>query len=229
MTNSTLDINQVYLENVTLSQTGLDPVLTHVDFELPTDQTVVVESSNPNNSLYFLQFLAGVKPCNSGRILWNGQDVFADDNVIDPREAMGVYFESGRHSIHMSVKNYLEQVMKADELQIVCEQFDLTPYLNNELSKMNYGWQKIIFMIQTIAKNPQMLILEDPAQGLTEGQWLNFLDFIQYKQRAGFLRHIFMTNYHPTALNHMAHNKIYLEEGIIYFDESAPVKKIAHF
>ena len=73
------DLNHVYLENVTLLQPGADPVLQSVDFELPTDQTIVIESSNPNSSIQFLQFLSGSRPCTSGRILWNGQDIFSDD------------------------------------------------------------------------------------------------------------------------------------------------------
>lgn len=223
------DLNQVYLENVTLMQPGTDPVLQSVDFELPIDQTVVVESSNPNSSIQFLQFLSGSRPCTSGRILWNGQDIFSDDHEVDPREIMGAYFEGGRHHSNISVKTFLAQFTTPEELQVICEQLDLTPYLNNELGKLSYSVQKMIFMVQAIAKNPQILLLEDPASGLTEAQWLNFLDLVQYKQRAGHLRHIFMTNHHPTAMNHLAHNKLFLEEGIIYFDEAAPTKKVAHF
>lgn len=223
------DINQVYLENVTLSQPGLDPVLHGVDFELPADQTVVIESSNPNSSIQFLQFLSGARPCTSGRILWNGQDIFADDHELDPREFMGAYFEGGRHHQNISVALFMAQFATPEELQVICEHLDLTPYLKNEMSKLSYNVQKLVFMSQVVAKNPQMLLLEDPASGLTEQQWLNFLDLVQYKQRQGHLRHIFMTNHHPTALNHISHNKLFLEEGIIYFDEAATSKKVAHF
>lgn len=223
------DLNQVYLENVTLLQPGTDPVLQSVDFELPADQTVVIESSNPNNSLQFLQFLSGARPCTSGRILWNGQDIFADEHEVDPRSIMGAYFEGAHHHLSCTVKAFFDQFTTPEELQVICEQLDLTPYLNNELGKLSYSVQKMIFMTQALAKNPQMLLLEDPASGLTEAQWLNFLDLIQYKQRAGYLRHIFMTNHHPTAMNHIGHNKLFLEEGIIYFDEAAPTKKVAHF
>lgn len=223
------DLDQVSLENVTLAQPGVDPVLQSVDFELPTDQTVVIESSNPNSSLQFLQFLSGARPCSAGRILWNGQDIFSDEHEVDPRLVMGVYFEGGRHHLNITVKAFFNQFATSDELQVICEQLDLTPYLDTELSKLGYGLQKLVFMAQALVKNPQMLLLEDPASGLSETQWLNFLDLIQFKQRKGYVRHIFMTNHHPTAMNHLAHNKLFLEEGIIYFDEATPTKKVAHF
>jgi ABC-type multidrug transport system ATPase subunit len=223
------DLDQVVLENVTLAQPGLDPVLQSVDFDLPTDQTIVIESSNPNSSLQFLQFLSGARPCVSGRILWNGQDIFSDEHEVDPRAVLGVYFEGAKAPVSMTLKAYLQQFLNAEDLQATCEQLDLTPYLINDLSKLSYALQKLVFMAQTVCKNPQMLLLEDPASGLSESQWLNFLDLVQYKQRQGHLRHIFLTNHHPTAMNHLAHNKLFLEEGIIYFDESAPSKKVAHF
>lgn len=228
MTHS-FDLNQVFLENVTLVQPGLDPVLQSVDFALPSDQTVIIESSNPSNALQFLQLLSGFRPCASGRVLWNGIDIFSDEHEVDPRDLMGVFFEGHQHAVSLKLKTYLEQFLSTEDLKVICEQLDLKPYLGNELSKLSYGLQKLIFMTQALSKNPQLLILEDPASGLTEAQWLNFLDLVQFKQRQGYLRHIFLTNHHPTAMNHLSHNKLFLEEGIIYFDESAPLKKVAHF
>ncbi len=75
----------------------------------------------------------------------------------------------------------------------------------------------------------QTLILEDPAMGLSEVNWLQILDLMQYQQRRGHFRHVYMTNHHPTALRHLAFNKIFIEDGLIYFDEAAGYKKASHF
>jgi len=230
---SSFDLNQLFLENVTLAQNSMDsniqPILHNVDFLIPMDQTIVIESSNPMHSVQFLQMLAGFKPCNSGKVLWNGQDVFSDEHEVDPREVMGVYFEGHFHSSEITIKNFLLSFLDSQKIQEVCEMFELTPYLNNQFTKSNYGMRKLLTLIQVASKDPQILILEDPAQGLSEQQWLNFLDYIQLLQRKGSVRHIFMTNHHLTALNHIEHNKLFIEDGLIYFDESVPAKKVAHF
>ena len=49
------------------------------------------------------------------------------------------------------------------------------------------------------------------------------------QQRRGFLRHIFMSNHHPTAMRHIGHNRIFLEDGLIYIDEEINSKKVSHF
>jgi len=233
MEKTSFDLNQLFLENVTLGSSNMDhnvqPILLNVDFQVPVDQSVAIESSNPMHSLQFLQMLAGYKPCSSGRILWNGQDVFSDDHEFDPRTLMGVYFEGHFHSSEITIKKFFDSFLDPQQIQDVCELFELTPYLINDFTKSNYAVRKLLTLIQVISKQPQMLILEDPAQGLSEHQWLNLLDYIQLMQRKGSIRHIFMTNHHPTAMNHLEHNKLFVEDGVVYFDESVPVKKVAHF
>jgi len=233
MEHSAFDLNQIQLESVTLAQNNIDahiqPILAQVDFVLPMDQTIVIESSNPTHSLQFIQMLAGYKSCAQGKILWNSQDVFADAHEVDPRDIMGVYFEGHFPVSDMTIKDYLKSFLSLEKIHTICEMFELTPYLSNQISKSNYAMRKLLTIIQIISKQPQLLILEDPATGLSESQWLNLLDYIQLHQRKGYLRHIFMTNHHGTALNHIEHNKLFIEDGLIYFDETMPAKKIAHF
>ncbi|MFN3697257.1 MAG: ATP-binding cassette domain-containing protein [Pseudobdellovibrio sp.] len=233
MEYSSFDLNHIHLEGVTLAQNNLDaqiqPILAQVDFVLPMDQTVVIESSNPMHSLQFIQMLAGYKTCSQGKILWNSQDVFSDTHEVDPRDIMGVYFEGHFPVSDMTIKDVLKTFLSNDKFKIVCEMFELNAYLSNQISKANYSMRKLVTLIQVVSKQPQLLILEDPATGLSETQWLNLLDYIQLHQRKGYLRHIFMTNHHSTALNHLEHNKLFVEDGLIYFDETVPVKKVAHF
>lgn len=228
--NLATPIDQLTLENVTLSQAGMDPVLEKVDFQLPTDQTVLIESSNPTHAVEFLKMLSGQRRCQSGQVLWNGQDFFADDYELDPRDFIGAFFDGHVLRTSGTVLQVLQQFLTSTEaLDNVVELFELSPYLNNSFLKLSYSWQKTLTLIKCISHDPQILILEDPAQGLNESQWLNFLDYVQYQQRRGLVRHIFATNHHPTAFNNLEHVKMYLEEGLVYFDETAPVKKIAHF
>lgn len=227
--NSGIELDKIVLQNVTLPSWSGAAILENIDFDLPVDQTVVVESSSPQNAVQFLRFLSGGLTSTTGRLLWNENDVFADDSGIDPREFMAAYFEQNNFHSELTVKEFLNQVVPAEDRTTLDHLFDFSEHGQRKMSDLSFEDGKIFFLLQVLCKNPQFLILEDPASGLTEGQWLAFLDFIQYKQRRGYIRHIYMTNHHPTALNHLEHNKIFLEEGIIYFDESAPVKKVAHF
>lgn len=231
--DSNFDLDQLFLENVTLFQQGHDPILKSVDFQLPTDQTVVIESSHPQNAVNFLKFIAGQLPCFTGRLLWNGLDVFSeeasDELVIDPRQVMGTCFEQQCLPNKKTVEEMLLIWAAPDEVATLIEDFELTTIKNKKMNNIDYGQLKLIYLVISVLKNPQILILEDPANALTEKQWLMYLDFVQFKQRRGYLRHIFLTNHQEKALHHLEHNKIYLEEGLIYIDETMPLKKVAHF
>ncbi len=227
--DSNFDLDQLFLENVTLFQQGHDPILKSVDFDLPTDQTVVIESSDPQNAINFLKFISGQIPCFSGRILWNGLDVFSEEASVDPRQVMGTCFEQQCLPSKKTVAEMLLMWAAADEVKEMLEDFELTTLKNKKMNEIDYSYLKLVYLVISVLKNPQILILEDPANGLTEKQWLMYLDFVQFKQRRGYLRHIYLTNHQEKALHHLEHNKIYIEEGLIYIDETMPLKKVAHF
>jgi ABC-type multidrug transport system ATPase subunit len=181
----------------------------------------------------FLKLIAGRAELSAGQILWNDESIFTNESTIDPRENMGCYFETFR----AGAKDTFESILLADlgeaEFDFVIDYFELTEVARKPLKMLPYSFQKLAYLIKsaaaTAAVNKQILVLEDPASGLEESQWLCFLDFIQIQQRRGFLRHVFMTNHHPTAMRHLTHNKIYIEEGLIYFDEQINLKKASHF
>lgn len=224
------EVEEIRFENVSLTlDSDHDPILHHIDYSLPTDEILVIESSNPSNSALFLKMLAGQMQTSSGKILWNSEAVFLDESAIDPREIMACYFESYRPGRSETFSSVFGLEVNSEEYKDIEEYFDLSEYEKVPLKNLSYSLQKLAYLLASTVRPAQVLILEDPAAGLEESQWLNFLDYMQLKQRQGHLRHVFMTNHHPTALRHLSHNKIILEDGLLYFDEALRVKKASHF
>ncbi len=227
--NSAAPLDEILLENVTLKMFGRDPVLQSVNIQLPTDQTLVVESSNPQNAVCFLHFIAGRMICDSGQILWNGANPFAADSYVCMDQWLSSYFENHFADRKKTVSETFNVIQASLESYDLIEQFEFKDIQNKKISDLSYELQKTIFLIQKIAQPAQVLVLEDPAMGLSETLWLQVLDLMNYQQRRGHLRHVYMTNHHPTALRHLAFNKIFIEDGLIYFDENAGYKKASHF
>ncbi|MFZ3229542.1 MAG: ATP-binding cassette domain-containing protein [Pseudobdellovibrio sp.] len=231
-TFKTLNLDAVTLQNVSFaSEDGYDTVLSHVDFEMPLDQTVLVQSSNPVHSIQFLEILAGHKKPQSGCVKWNEKDIFSQENSdLMPYELMGCYFENQRPHPKKTVTEILtESGLLADRITELLEQFSLSKSAKVKFVELTYEVQKTIQLISVISKSPQLLILEDPALGLSEDVFLEILDLIQYGQRQGQLRHIFMTNHHPTALRHLDVSTMHVEDGLIYFEENIEAKKLFNF
>ncbi len=210
---------------------GFDPVLQAVDIEIPMDQTIIIQSSNPTHSVYLLEVIAGRKVPHSGRIFWNEDNLFGpDDTAWSSHDLVGCYFENQRPHPKQTLNDIFLFCNPSDELvQEAIEHFELENEMKLKFSNLTYEKQKLILLIVSTLRQPQMLILEDPASGLTEKSFLQFLDWVQRGQRQGHLRHVFMTNHHPAALRHLDCSVMYLEDGLVYFEENQKFKKAVHF
>jgi ABC-type multidrug transport system ATPase subunit len=224
-------LDQILFENVSVLQNGLDPILQSVDLQIPMDQTVIIQSSNPNHAVFMLEVLSGRKEPQSGRILWNEVNLIEnDDKEWTMHDLAGCYFENQRQHPEQIVEHIFDFLTPSKELiQEAIEHFELEADVHRTFKSLTYEKQKIVMLISSTLKNPQMLILEDPASGISEKNFLQFLDWIQRGQRQSHLRHVFMTNHHPLALRHLECSFMYLEDGLIYFEENQKFKKAVHF
>jgi ABC-type multidrug transport system ATPase subunit len=226
-----ISLDQILFENVSVILNGFDPILQSVDLELPMDQTVIVQSSNPTHAVYLLEILAGRKMPQSGRIFWNENLISdQDENEWSRHDLVGCYFENQRPHPEQNIQKIFEfSTSSQDNISDVAEHFELQDELQTSFKNLTYEKQKLVLLISATLKNPQMLILEDPAVGLSEKAFLEFLDWVQLGQRQGCMRHIFMTNNHPVASRHLESAILYLEEGLVYFEENQKIKKAVHF
>jgi putative ABC transport system ATP-binding protein len=228
----TISLDQISFENVSVLQNGFDPVLQAVDLQLPMDQTVVIQSSNPAHAISLLEVLAGRREPHSGRVFWNESNLFEQDEKDWTRhDLVGCYFENQRPDPKIVTYQLFKKLNgSAVILQDIIEHFDFAEEMSQVFQSLSYEKQKLCLLIAATLKNPQMLILEDPASGLSEQRFLQYLDWVQRSQRMGHLRHLFMTNHHPAALRHLSHNIMYLEDGLIYLEEEEQkTKKAVHF
>ena len=227
----TINLDQISFENVSFQVEGLDPVLKCVDLKLPMDQTVVIQSRNPVHAVNLLEILAGRKEPQSGRVRWT--DELESDEAFKSLpfyDFVSSYFESSRPDPEITVnKLLLKSGAGVDVVNEAVEHFALGNELNRKFRTLKYETQKLVLLVIATLKVPQMLVLEDPAVGISEDTFLNFLDWVQYWQRQGHIRHVFMTNNHPTAARHFASAALIVDEGYIYLEEGEALKKIVHF
>jgi ABC-type transport system involved in cytochrome c biogenesis ATPase subunit len=224
------EISEIFLDQVSFVIEQRDPILKEVEILLPVDEMVVVETENPSHATSFLQLLAGRLRPTKGQLLWNQKNFFNDESPLDPHLFLGSYFESFKSPSTLTFRSLWQKfVTNESELNDLFDAFDLQDVCDISFKDTPYAFQKLSQLVLPILKKPQILVLEDPAYGLTEDQWLNFLDFIQLNQRRGHLRHLFLTNSHPTALIHLDHQKLYIADGMIYLDQQTGFKKVSHF
>ncbi len=226
-----ISLDQISFENVSLIHNGLEPILQAVDLLIPMDQTIIIQSSNPIHAVFLLEVLAGRKEPQSGRVFWDENSLFdRDENEWTRHDLVGCYFENQRPSPNQVMKQIFADLTLSRELiREIVEHFEFENDINLSFKSLVYEKQKLALLIASTLKNPQMLVLEDPASGLSEKSFLQFLDWVQRGQRQGHLRHVFLTNHHPAALRHLDCSIMYLEDGLVYYEENQKFKKAVHF
>jgi|GEM_PF-5270251 len=225
------NLDYILFENVSYRNEGLDPILVHVDLEFPMDQTIIIQSSNPSHSVHLLEILAGRKEPQSGKIKWTDQGSYSGEEIqVSLHELVASYFESNRPDPNIKIEELLISTGAVKKMIFeAIEHFEILNLLNKSFRNLTYEDQKLILLLMPTLKTPQMLVLEDPAVGLSQQAFLDYLDWIQIWQRQGHLRHIYMTNNHPAAARHLDAKIIYIEDGLIYLEENQDFKKIVHF
>lgn len=225
------NLDHILFENVSFNNEVMDPVLVHVDLELPMDQTIIIQSSNPAHAVHLLEILAGRKEPQTGKVKWTDKGSFQEQDATPVlNEVVGSYFESNRPSPQINIQELLASSGASEEIILnAMEHFELADFSKKSFRELTFEVQKLVLLIKATLRTPQMLVLEDPAMGLTEQVFLNYLDWIQLWQRQGHLRHIYLTNHHPTAIRHLDAGVLYVEDGLVYFDETQGFKKVVHF
>lgn len=226
-----IQLESVQLENVSLQVEGLDPVLTSVDLDVPMDKTVVVKATNPMHAVHLLEILAGRREPQKGKVKW--QNSVDSSNELPSECFFGIlssYFESERPFPETEISKIFAATGASQQvIDSAVEHFCLQEKLNFAFKKLSYEQQKLIMLAVATLRMPQMLVLEDPAVGLSEECFLDFLDWIQLWQRQGHLRHIFLTNNHPTAARHLDAISMFVDEGLVYVEDTPLFKKVVQF
>lgn len=225
------NLDQILFENVSFQIEGLDPVLNRVDLDFPMDQTVIVQSSNPTHAVHLLEILAGRKEPQTGKVRWTDTDALGAEELSNMlHEVVACYFESHRPSPEITVQELLvSSQAPAEVITAAVEHFELRSLLKKKFRQLTFENQKLVLLLLPTLKTPQMLVLEDPAPGLSEKVFLAYLDWIQLWQRQGHLRHIYLTNNHPAAARHLDASVLHVEDGLIYIEDDEIRKKIVHF
>lgn len=97
---------------------------------------------------------------------------------------------------------------KVDE---VLEFFDLMDYKNHLLNTLPLGKQRLALLARTIIKNPELLILDEPCQGLDAVQTQHFNDVID--ELCSYGKTLIYVGHFETQLPNCIENRIILENG----------------
>ena len=228
--NQEIIMSYITLENVSKQYKVGDitvDALKDASFELENGEFAVVLGSSGAGKTTLLNLLGGMDSATSGKILLDGKDVTALDKrgLTDyRRNDVGFVFQfynlmpnlTALENVEIAVeicKNHLDptEILKAVGLE---------DRLNNFPSQLSGGEQQRVSIARAIAKNPKLLLCDEPTGALDYDTGKKILKLLYDVAKERHKSVITVT--HNQALKNMADKVIHIRSGKIESIEINP-------
>ena len=166
----------VQFENVTKTYTSGDHVLkalNQVSFTLDEGRFVVILGPSGAGKSTLLNLLGGLDSPTEGTITVNGRDIstLSDNELADYRAAtVGFVFQFYNLIPTLTVYENVELVSEISKNALDAEQIiaevGLTDHLKNFPAELSGGEQQRISIARALAKNPKILLCDEPTGAL---------------------------------------------------------------
>lgn len=216
------NVNKEY-SNGTLSVSALK----NVSFSLDEGEFVVILGASGAGKTTLLNLLGGMDSATSGEIVIGGKNIvnFNKKQLTDyRRHDVGFVFQFYNLMPNLTA---LENVEIAVEIcdnhldpQSVLDSVGLAERLNNFPAELSGGEQQRVSIARAIAKNPMMILCDEPTGALDYATGKKILKILQDLSRNSKKLVVVVT--HNTALKDMADKVIRIKSGCI---ESVEINK----
>ena len=149
---------------------GLSRVLFGVSVEVQAGECVCLLGRNGVGKTTTIRSIMGLTPPQAGRIVWKGADITGWPSYRVARAGLGFVPEDRRIFADLTVWENLDVAGRGTSGWTIERVFDLFPQLR-ELTGRNGGFlsggeQQMLTIARTLMGNPELLLLDEPSEGL---------------------------------------------------------------
>lgn len=166
----------ISIENVSKSF-GTVKALEGVSFEIKPGEVVGFLGPNGAGKTTMMRLITGIFPPTSGKILINGKNLFKSSPAV--RAKIGYLAEHNPLYPDMTAREFLFYAAalkgigfwaKKREVGRVIDQCDLGAVRSRLIGKLSKGYQQRVGLAQALIGSPNILILDEPTNGLDPKQ-----------------------------------------------------------
>ena len=189
-----------------------------IDFEIGKGEFVVIVGPSGAGKTTVLNILGGMDTATSGKVLVDGKDVaqYTNRQLIGyRREDIGFVFQFYNLVPNLTALENVElalQICKEPlDAKTVLEEVGLGERLNNFPAQLSGGEQQRVSIARALAKNPKLLLCDEPTGALDYNTGKAILKLLQGTCRNTGMTVIVIT--HNSALAPMADRVIHIKNG----------------
>jgi cobalt/nickel transport system ATP-binding protein len=166
---------------------GLD-VLCGVHLELGEGERVGLVGGNGSGKTTLLHILVGLLTPSRGKVKMFGRNRMGERDFREVRERAGLLFQDPQDQLFcptvyedvafgpLNLGKSREEVEEVVEK--VLSRLDLQGYEERITYKLSGGEKRLVSLACVLAMEPEVLLLDEPAEGLDEGMWDRLVDIL---------------------------------------------------
>ncbi|WP_226064343.1 ABC transporter ATP-binding protein [Kaistella polysaccharea] len=154
------------------------------DINIDINSTEIIGLLGPNGAgkSTLMKSIVGALKIEEGQILFNGKDI--QENQIEVKKKMGFLPENNPLYNDMYIREYLAFVadihnVNIDRIDEVIDLVGITPEKSKKISQLSKGYKQRVGLAQAILHSPDLLILDEPTNGLDPNQIIEIRNVIK--------------------------------------------------
>lgn len=195
-----------------------------IDFEIPVRGIYGLLGSNGSGKSTMMNILCGVLKPSKGEVFISGVDIRRDP--ITAKGLMGFLPQRPPLHIDLTIEEYLKHCAglrmipgkeQAAAIDKVLEQCGITHFRKRLIRNLSGGYQQRVGIAQAIIHNPELVVLDEPTNGLDPNQIVEIRNLIkEIAQERTVILSTHMLSEVQAACNHI----LMLAEGRVVFSGS---------
>lgn len=208
------------------------PVLKGISLEIKDGSFAVILGASGAGKSTLLNVISGLEPPDGGRILYDDTDItLLSDQALTKfrKETVGFIFQQYFLLPNMNVEQNVK--MGADlagnhQYKAVIQAVGLGEMLHKYPAEISGGEQQRVSIARALAKNPQVLFLDEPTGALDERTGRQILDYLSGLQKEYGFTMVMVT--HNRNIAEMADTVIHMNSGKISEIDTRETQKTAY-
>ena len=161
---------------------GEQVALSNININIEKNEIIGLLGANGAGKSTLMKSIVGGLKIDSGEILFNNKDITT--NEVETKSKIGFLPENNPLYLDMFVKEYLQFVANIhkipyENVEKVINLVGLTPEKSKKVKQLSKGYKQRVGLAQAIIHRPDLLILDEPTNGLDPNQIVEIRNLIK--------------------------------------------------
>ena len=192
--------------------------LNNINIRIDKNEIIGLLGPNGAGKSTLMKSITGVLKIEEGQILFNEKDI--TQNQIEVKKNIGFLPENNPLYNEMYVKEYLQYVadihkISSDRVFEVIDLVGITPERSKKIGQLSKGYKQRVGLAQAILHQPDLLILDEPTNGLDPNQIIEIRNVIR---EIGKEKTVILSTHIMQEVEALCSRVILIHEGNIVMD-----------